>query len=89
MCIRDSLYLAFKNFGFNVKVPKKAPFYVLRYAYVPSVLVEAGYLSNRYEEKALRKKHYQKQIAQAIALGISSLQTHYTVVSTNTYISKP
>ncbi|MBU1112493.1 MAG: N-acetylmuramoyl-L-alanine amidase [Candidatus Omnitrophica bacterium] len=75
--ISNMLYFTFKNLGFSVKPPKQAPFYVLRFAYVPAVLVEMGYLSNSYEEKALRKKYYQKQVAQAIALGIVSLNKHY------------
>ncbi|MCF7907530.1 MAG: N-acetylmuramoyl-L-alanine amidase [Candidatus Omnitrophica bacterium] len=72
------LHFTFKNLGFKVASPKQASFYVLRFAYVPSVLVEIGYLSNSYEEKALRKKHYQKQLAQAIALGITSLNKRYS-----------
>ncbi|MFA7677706.1 MAG: N-acetylmuramoyl-L-alanine amidase, partial [Candidatus Omnitrophota bacterium] len=68
----NTLYFAFKNLGFKVKPPRKAPFYVLRFAYVPSVLVEMGYLTNCYEEKILRKKYYQKQIARAIALAVES-----------------
>jgi N-acetylmuramoyl-L-alanine amidase len=75
--LSDVLYFAFKNLGFNVKTPRKAPFYVLRFAYVPSVLVEMGYLSNYQEEKTLRKVYYQKQIAQAIAFGIRSLNKRY------------
>jgi N-acetylmuramoyl-L-alanine amidase len=73
----NSLYLIFKNLGFKVSPPKKAPFYVLKFAYVPSVLVEIGYLSNPYEEKILRKRYYRKQIAEAIALGIVSLNKRY------------
>jgi N-acetylmuramoyl-L-alanine amidase len=72
-----SLYSTFKNLDFKVKLPRKAPFYVLRLAYVPSILVEIGYLSNRYEEKMLRKEYYQKQISEAIALGIVSLNKRY------------
>jgi len=79
--LSDIFFLTFKNLGFNVKPPKKASFYVLRYAYVPSILVEMGYLSNRYEEKALRKKHYQKQIAHEIALGISSLKARHSTLN--------
>jgi len=75
--LSDKLYDTFKKFNFNVKFPKKAPFYVLRLAYVPSVLVEVGYLTNHYEEKALRKKYYQKQLAETIALGIVSLKESY------------
>ncbi|HIE36399.1 MAG TPA: hypothetical protein EYP89_04080 [Candidatus Omnitrophica bacterium] len=75
--LAQHLYFAFKNLGFKVSLPKRAPFYVLKFAYVPSVLVEIGYLSNPYEEKSLRKKYYQKQIAEAIALGINSLDKYY------------
>lgn len=79
--ISELLQFTFKSLGFSVKPPKSAPFYVLRFAYVPSVLVEMGYLSNAYEEKALRKKHYQKQLAQAIALGVASLNKRYSQIS--------
>ena len=77
--LSDIFYLTFKNLGFNIKPSKKASFYVLKFAYVPSILVEIGYLSNHYEEIALRKKHYQKQIAHAIALGVSSLKQRHTI----------
>jgi len=75
--LSNILYFNFKNLGFKVKSPKRAPFYVLRYAYVPSVLVEVGYLSNYYEEKILRKKYYQKQIAETIAFAVNSLKKRY------------
>ena len=83
--ISDILYLTFKNLGFNVKPPRKAPFYVLRFAYVPSVLFEMGYLSNHHEEKALRKKHYQKRIARTIALAVSSLKRRHAAVNNKNY----
>ncbi|MDD5069400.1 MAG: N-acetylmuramoyl-L-alanine amidase [Candidatus Omnitrophica bacterium] len=76
--LSNSIYHSFQRRGFSVKLPRKAPFYVLRYAYVPAVLVEMGYLSNPYEEKVLRKNYYQKQIAEAIALGIVELQKKYS-----------
>ena len=85
--LSDIFYLTFKNLGFNIKPPKKASFYVLRFAYVPSILVEMGYLSNRYEETALRKEYYQKQIAHAIALGISSLKRRHATVSNEDYVN--
>lgn len=72
-----SLYFSFKKLGFKISPPKKAPYYVLRLAYVPAVLVETGYLSNRYEEKFLRKPSYQMQIAEAIALAIVSMNKDY------------
>jgi len=78
-----SLYFSFKNLGFSIRQPKKAPFYVLRLAYVPSVLVETGYLSNKYEEKWLRKASYQKQIAEAIALAVVSMNKQYNNFASN------
>ncbi|MCK5392847.1 MAG: N-acetylmuramoyl-L-alanine amidase [Candidatus Omnitrophica bacterium] len=75
------LYYNFKRLGFNSRAPKKAPFYVLRLAYVPAVLVETGYLTNRYEEKALRRASYQKQIAETIAMAVTSLKKRYTQFS--------
>lgn len=77
--VANSLYSTFKNLGFTVRPIKQAPYYVLRFAYTPSVLVELGYLSNRYEEKTLRKQYYQKQLAEAIALGIVTLNKKYTI----------
>ncbi|MCF7916722.1 MAG: N-acetylmuramoyl-L-alanine amidase [Candidatus Omnitrophica bacterium] len=69
----NSLYFAFRKLDFDVKAPKEAGFYVLKYAYVPAVLFEMGYLTNRAEEAILRKPYYQKQIAQTIALALDSL----------------
>lgn len=85
--LSNIFYLTFKNLGFNVKPPKKAAFYVLKFAYVPSILVEMGYLSNHYEEKALRKKYYQKQIAHAIALAASSLKRRHTTPNNGDYVN--
>ncbi len=84
--LSNIFYLTFKNLGFKVRSPKKASFHVLRFAYVPSVLVETGYLTNRYEEKALRKKHYQKQIAHAIALAVTSLKRRYNTPNSEDYV---
>lgn len=76
-----SLCTAFKNMDFKVRSPKKAPFYVLRCAYVPAVLLEIGYLSNRYEEKLLRSRYYQKQIAEAVALGVSTFNERHSALA--------
>jgi N-acetylmuramoyl-L-alanine amidase len=84
----EILYSTFKKLGFSVTAPKKAPYYVLRFAYVPSVLLEIGYLSNRYEEKALRKQTYQKQIAQAVILAAVSLTERYGSFAKNTSDNK-
>lgn len=76
-----TLYSSFKNMGIKIAYPKKGPYYVLRLAYTPSVLVETGYLSNRYEAKLLQKKYYQEQLAEAIAMGVASLNNRYVALA--------
>jgi len=67
----------FKRMGFYTRLPRGAPFYVLKYAYIPSVLVEVGYLTNYNEEKLLRKSHYLKQVSKGIAISIDLLNRRY------------
>lgn len=49
---------------------QKAGFLVLKSPDVPSVLIETAFLSNPQEEKKLRTKQYQKQMAHSILKGI-------------------
>ena len=51
---------------------KQGPFHVLLGATMPSVLVEAGFVSNRREEKRLNSSKYQKQVAAAIVKGVKN-----------------
>jgi len=68
----SSLVKTFKRLGFHVRPPRGAPFYVLKNAYVPSVLVELGYLTNKDEERLLTSSRYQKQLVEAIKLCVSN-----------------
>jgi N-acetylmuramoyl-L-alanine amidase len=56
---------------------KQAGFYVLVGASMPNVLVEAGYLSNKHDEKILKNGKGQQRIAEAIFSGIKRYKTHY------------
>jgi len=47
-----------------------APFYVIRKARIPAILVEVGFTSNPSEGKKLETSNYRENIAQAIAAGI-------------------
>ncbi|NCB49716.1 MAG: N-acetylmuramoyl-L-alanine amidase [Alphaproteobacteria bacterium] len=47
-----------------------AGFVVLKSPNIPSVLVEIGYLSNKYEERLLKKKYYRRKIASSLVKGI-------------------
>ncbi len=49
---------------------KQGPFHVLLGATMPSVLVEAGFVSNRREEKRLNSSSYQKLVATSIVNGV-------------------
>ncbi|MBF6596050.1 MAG: N-acetylmuramoyl-L-alanine amidase, partial [Thermaceae bacterium] len=47
-----------------------APFYVIRKARIPAILIEVGFTSNPSEGKKLETSNYRENIAQAIAAGI-------------------
>jgi len=58
--------------GLSSKGVRKANFHVLVDTVGPAVLVEMGYLSNRYEAGLLRDSSFQARMAQAIANGITN-----------------
>ncbi len=60
-----SKYRGVKNLGI-----KKAPFYVLVGAEMPSILIEASFISNRTELERLKRKTYRQVLAEGIYLGI-------------------
>ncbi len=51
---------------------KQAPFWVLKDAQMPAVLVESGFLSNPGEEQKLRSTKYQRSVARSLAQAIHS-----------------
>jgi N-acetylmuramoyl-L-alanine amidase len=55
----------------------QANFWVLNGAFMPSVLIETGFLSNRNEEKLLSDKKFQTQMATAIYNAIVGFQDLY------------
>ncbi|NLO55534.1 MAG: N-acetylmuramoyl-L-alanine amidase [Thermovirga sp.] len=57
----------------------QAPFFVLRGAAMPSVLVEMGFITNKVEAAKLKNANYQRQIAEALSAGIVEFlgQSHY------------
>jgi N-acetylmuramoyl-L-alanine amidase len=60
--------------GESRKLPMRrvaqAPFYVLRGAAMPSVLVEMGFLTSSAEASKLKNAKYQQQMAEALSAGI-------------------
>ena len=56
---------------------KQAPFMVLHKAYMPRVLIEMGFISNRIEGNILNSEEGQNEIAKAIADAIISYKKEY------------
>ncbi|MDF0674690.1 MAG: N-acetylmuramoyl-L-alanine amidase [Nitrospira sp.] len=54
---------------------KTAPFYVLRFTSMPSILAEIAYISNPDEEDLLRKPAFVRDVAQSLYHGIVSFLT--------------
>jgi N-acetylmuramoyl-L-alanine amidase len=62
---------------------KQANFYVLRGAFMPSVLVELGFISNPVEEAFLVNQQYQERLARTIFEGIKSFKYRYDRIRTS------
>lgn len=56
---------------------KSAPFYVLRFTTMPSILAEIAFVSNPVEERRLRTASFQQQMAEAIFQGLEQYVTTY------------
>lgn len=51
---------------------RQAPFYVLMGAKMPAVLIEVGYITNRYDRKRLLSNVFLRRLALGIARGVAS-----------------
>ena len=56
---------------------RQARFYVLKKTNIPAVLVEAGYISNRFEEMKLKEASFLDRIANAVGQGILRYKRTY------------
>ena len=56
---------------------RTARFYVLKNTNIPSVIVEAGYLSNRYDESKLNDPGFLDRMGESIARGILKYKQRY------------
>lgn len=66
----EILFRAGESHKLPMRRVAQAPFYVLRGAAMPSVLVEMGFLTNSAEAAKLRAPKYQQQMAQMISAGV-------------------
>ena len=72
ICASVDESLVIKNRGVRT-----ARFYVLKHTNIPSVLVEAGYISNRLEEMKLKDPQVLGRLAEAVARGILRYKERY------------
>lgn len=56
---------------------KQANFYVLRGAFMPAVLIELGFISNKEEERLLANDEYQQRLARTIFEGLKRFKFRY------------
>ncbi len=76
--LAELIQMKFENrFNYEKKGVKQAGFYVLKGNFMPAVLIESGYLSNPEEEKKLKSKSYQEEIAKIIFAGIKDFIKEY------------
>ena len=72
----EYLFNAGKGGGIQMRRVAQAPFFVLRGASMPAVLVEMGFLTEKKEARLLAAKAYQERMATAIAAGIEKYLTN-------------
>lgn len=66
-----------KSTGAHNRTIKQAGFYVLRGAFMPAVLVELGFITNKEEEQKLKDANYQNKLAEAVFEGIKGFVNNY------------
>lgn len=66
----EILYRTGESQKLSMRRVAQAPFYVLRGAAMPSVLIEMGFLTNAAEAAKLKTPKYQQQMAQMLSAGV-------------------
>lgn len=70
--LAECLFRCGQSGGLPMKRVAQAPFYVLRDAAMPAVLVEMGFITDPTEAKRLASAEYQDKIARVLASGLAS-----------------
>jgi N-acetylmuramoyl-L-alanine amidase len=70
--VAEILYNRGETRGLNMRRVAQAPFYVLRGAGMPAVLIETGFLTEAREARMLASDPYQEKLAAALADGIKA-----------------
>lgn len=75
--LANSIQTELKKVTDRAPAPHAANYFVLRKNHIPATLVELGYITNGSESTLLQSPEYQQQLAEAIALGISTYYQEY------------
>ncbi|MDR0764885.1 MAG: N-acetylmuramoyl-L-alanine amidase [Synergistaceae bacterium] len=70
--LAEFLYDRIKGTGFKIRNVRQAPFFVLRGAGMPAVLVEIGYITDAGDAKKLDSQAERKKMMDALARGIKN-----------------
>jgi N-acetylmuramoyl-L-alanine amidase len=77
----DLAMMLAREFRKSLKIPSRgvdqAGFFVLNKVFTPSVLIEAGFISNKNEEKTLKSGRYHKRVAKAVYQAIKKFKAKY------------
>lgn len=68
--LAESMFACGRSGGLSMRRVAQAPFYVLRGAGMPSVLVELGFITEKSDARMLRDSGYQARLACSLARGI-------------------
>jgi N-acetylmuramoyl-L-alanine amidase len=60
------------QYALNDHGVKTAPFYVLRFTSMPSILAEIAYISNPAEEDLLRSQAFVRDVAESLYQGVNA-----------------
>ncbi len=77
----DFAVMVDREFRRNLQIPARgvdqAGFFVLNKVYAPSVLLETGFITNKREEKLLKSRKYQKEVAKSVYKAIKRFKSKY------------
>jgi N-acetylmuramoyl-L-alanine amidase len=68
--LAEHLYDKMRSAKFSIRKVRQAPFFVLRGAGMPAVLVEMGYITEASDAKQLSSAPYRKRMMDSLAAGI-------------------
>lgn len=77
--LTEVLHSSAQSSGLPMRKVRQAPFYVLRGAGMPSVLIEMGYLTDRAEAAKLNTASYREALCRSFAKGIATYINEHPV----------